>query len=225
MGKYTNSHRIGVLYSILWDPYNVRISIGKLTIVLFLGFFFLGVYQLSDYGLNWDSPAHLIRGQAYLRFFLTGKDNYRDLPKIRSHYFQSDFHTVPKNTIPEKTAKIKRSLYQYDGVGNKYTLAYFLKHDTGHPPLNGIFASFSNYIFYQRLGILGDIESYHLFIVFTSSLLVSLVFIFTAQTYGKFSGLVAALALWVYPLFFAESHTNVKDPVEATMYALTIYCM
>ncbi|HLB60951.1 MAG TPA: hypothetical protein VJL83_05090 [Patescibacteria group bacterium] len=68
------------------------------------------------------------------------------------------------------------------------------------------------YILYQKAGIVSDLESYHLFEVFISSLLVFLVFYITAERYGMFAGFVAALSLSLYPLFLGESRFNIKDP-------------
>src|SRR3989344_4228074 len=47
-----------------------------LPLILSLAFFIIGIFTLSDYGINWDSPLHMLRGQAYAHFFLTGKDSY-----------------------------------------------------------------------------------------------------------------------------------------------------
>src|SRR3989339_848755 len=96
-------------------------------------FFVIALGTIYDYGISWDEPIHLQRGQAYLYYILTGKTVY-DETDIKSYY-----------------------------QNEQLTAKYFLDKDDGHPPLNGIFASISNVIFYQQLGILGDIESYHLF--------------------------------------------------------------
>ena len=50
-----------------------KIIIGAVLAALSFSIFFS---TLSDYGINWDESIHYIRGQAYLRFFLTGKDNF-----------------------------------------------------------------------------------------------------------------------------------------------------
>jgi len=170
-----------------------------LVIVLSLLYFALGVFTIKDYGMNWDEPVHYLRGQAYLHFFLTGKKDYKDLSNDSS---------------------LRRSIYQSDD----YAYTYFLSgdNDVGHPPLNDILASFSNYIFYQKLGIIGDIESYHLFVVFTSALLVASILFFTLYEFGFFVGIISFLSLLLYPLFLSESHFNIKDPVEASFYSITV---
>jgi len=193
-----------------------------LGIIIFLVFLIQGILTLSHYGLNWDETAHYLRGQAYARYFLTGKTDYTDLPKIRSHYPTNKDAVLPDVKF-EDDSFFRRSIYQYDREGEKFTFPYYIKHDKGHPPLNGILASFSNMLFYQKFGLIGDIESYHLFTIFVSSVLAASVFLFVAHFYGKFAAIIATLSLALYPLFFSESHFNIKDPVEVTFYSLTLF--
>ena len=194
-----------------------------IAVILFLGFFILNFLVIDDYGLNWDEPNHYFRGQAYLRFMLTGKRNYDDLPRLRFHYPKNNRATPIENITYDDDSEIRRSIYQYDLEDGQNPYDYYRDSVPSHPPINGLLASFSNYIFYQTVGILGDIESYHLFIVFASALLVATVFLFVSEVYSKTAGLVAALALTTYPLFLGESHNNIKDPVEATFFTLFLY--
>jgi len=159
-------------------------------------FFVASFYTLGDYNASWDETIHWRRGQAYLRYFLTGKTNYDDLDKndLRSFY-QSDNHNAE----------------------------YFLKKDVGHPPINDELAAASNYIFFQKLGVISDISAYHLFNIASASLLVFVVTFFVASTFGIFPATVSFLALSTYPLFWAESHFNIKDPAEAAFFAATIW--
>lgn len=157
-------------------------------------FFVISFLTLKDYGISWDEPIHFFRGQAYLHFFLTGRLNYDDLRGRRSYY-----------------------------QNNSLRGEYFLTNDGGHPPLNGILAALSNWIFYQKLNLLGDLDSLHLFNIFISSLLVLVVCLFAYQTYGLLAGVVTGLVTASYPLFFAEGHFNIKDPAEASFFALTTY--
>lgn len=165
-------------------------------IIAFL-FFIIGVFTLSNYGINIDEPIHFERGNAYLDFFLSGKTKYT----------QADFSNP------------RISEWKYIG----YDTNYFLKNDSGHPPLNGILAAATNRIFHEKLGIIGDLEGYHLFELFISSLLVFLVFAMVRAEYGVFAGTTACLSLVLYPLFYGESHYNIKDPVEASFFAFTLY--
>lgn len=194
-----------------------------LTCVIFFGYLIGNFFVLNDYGLNWDEPNHYFRGQAYLRYMLTGKPNYKDLPRLRFHYPKSKFATSLKNIKYEDDSLFRRSIYEYDHEDGQNPFDYYRDSVPSHPPINGLFASFSNYLFYQQFGFLGDIESYHLFIVFTSALLVAAVFLFVSEIYGIIPGIVAVLSLVTYPLFFGESHNNIKDPVEAAFFSLFIF--
>jgi len=166
-----------------------------LPLIITLLFFITGVSTLSDYGLNIDESSHFMRGQGFLRYLLTGKTNYEGLTGRRSAWQDRQFS------------------------GNYLLNTY----QASHPTANDILAAATNYLFYQKLGILGDLEAYHLFEIFISSLLVLLVGVIATRHYGRFAGIMASLAIALYPLFFGESHFNIKDPVEATFFAYTIY--
>ncbi len=163
-------------------------------LIIFVVCFLFLLWKLPDYNINSDEPQHFNRGQAYFNYFLTGKTNFSNLSKIR------------------------RSEYQTDEV----TAADLFRNDSGHPPLNDILASFSNYIFYQKLGIMSDVNSYHLFEISAGALLILVVYVFASSYYGIFAGIVASLSLFLYPLFLGETHFNIKDPPEAAFYGLTI---
>lgn len=166
-------------------------------ILISLIFFIVGLLTLSSYGINIDEPIHFERGNAYLDFFLTGRTKHTD----------ADFRSS------------RVSEWKYRG----YDTAYFLKNDGGHPPLNGILAAATNRIFHEKLGIMGDLESYHMFELFISSMLVFLIFAMVGNRYGTFAGIVASLAVALYPLFYGESHFNIKDPIEASFFSFAIY--
>ena len=173
-------------------------------------FFIAAFLTLGSYGPSWDETIHFRRGQAYLHYFLTGQKTY-NLPNYNLQGTLGDPKIVP---VP------RRSFYQVDIQNGEY----FFNQDIGHPPLNDELAALSNYIFYQKLGIIDDLSSYHLFNILASSLLVFAV-VFLAQKYwGFFPSLVVFLALVTYPLFWAESHFNVKDPPLAAFFSLTILC-
>jgi len=180
----------------------------------FFIFFVPALYTIKDYNINWDEPEHFMRGQAYLRYFLTGERNYNKLPLFKESQF----------FFRDRTKKVEIKLPRYSIYQNTILDGeYYLTQATGHPPLNDILASTTNLIFFQKLGVLDDISSYHLFIVICSSFLVFLVFFWVKKEYGLFAALVASFSVSLYPLFFAESHSNIKDPVETFFFALTIY--
>ena len=167
----------------------------RFAVVLLIPCLFLlaALFTLKDYWVSWDESEHLLRGQAYLYYFLTGNKRY-PVGEEKASYFQND-------SLPPE---------------------HWLVADTGHPPLNGILAALSNYIFHQKLRILGDIESHHLFNIVTSVILVFAVSVFAYLAHGKFVALVSGAVLSLYPLFFSEAHFNIKDPPQAAFYALTI---
>ncbi len=170
-------------------------------------YFLAALFTLKDYGISWDETIHFSRGQAFLYYFLTGKTNYQDLAKVNLQ------GTLGK---PENVPTPRRSYYQLDS--ESLDGDFYIK-VVAHPPLNDNLAALSNYIFYQKLGIMDDIASHHLFNITTGALLVFIVVFFAQETLGAFSAIISFLALCTYPLFWAESHFNIKDFPEAAFFA------
>ncbi|MFC1625141.1 glycosyltransferase family 39 protein, partial [Patescibacteria group bacterium] len=171
-------------------------KIKKLILILLIPFLFLffQIATIKDYGISWDEPIHFTRGQSYLHIFLTGEKTYKNISGNRS-YFQND---------------------SLNGL-------YFLQNDSGHPPTNDILAALTNKIFYQRLNLLGDIDSYHLFNILCSTLLITVVVIFAYQKLGLFPSIFSGVIMASYPFLFAESHFNIKDPPQAAFFSFTIW--
>lgn len=186
--------------------------------IIFGVFLFVGVSVLPHYGQNWDEAAHFFRGQAFLNFFLTGKKNFKDLPKF-SLYHQKDDTVFLDAQNKEKKDIVRRSMYQYDGLGFAY---WTTRGGGGHPPLSDIFSALFNYVFFQKLGLINDVDSYHLYSIFLSAALVAVIYLWVRSKYGGFSALVASISLALYPLFLGESHFNIKDPPETVFYSLAI---
>ena len=183
---------------------------------VFLSFFLFELILLPHYGTDWDTINHLPRGQAYLRYMLTGDPTYKKLPDyVEYHQKENTLFfspSKPKDQIP------RRSLYQISGYG----ASYFLKKDGGHPPLSDIFSSIFNVVLFQEARLINDIDSYHVYTVFMAALLVAAIFWWTKKNYDTFTALVAALSLILYPLFLGESHFNVKDIPQASFFSLMI---
>lgn len=173
--------------------HRIRGKIIYLAITFAFLFFLVKLFTLSDYGINWDEGNRNVRGQAYIHYFFTGEKNYKNLSVPKRSIYQSDF-------------------FSFDTIINW----------GGHPPFGDILSSFSNFIFYQNLGILGDIESHHLSYIIICSLLVGLIFYFVGKEYGLFAGFTASLALAFNPFFFGHSSFNFKDPVQASFYAAAV---
>ena len=205
-------------------------------------FLVVSILTLKDYGFNWDEPLHFMRGQAYLHFLLTGEKDYSSLsayPRLSDvcpDWAKGDCNISPggatdvlradkkgstyeeATNIFQKGNKVKRSYYQHD----IYTFNDFITLDEGHPPTGGILAALTNHIFYQRLKILGDTESHHLAEVLSAFLIVVAVAVLVYKKIGIFASFVSSLSLASYPLFFSESHFNIKDPMLASFFGLTI---
>lgn len=205
-----------------------------LTLFIPIAYLVISLFTLGDYGINWDEPKHLIRGQAYLHYILTGRHDFLDIPPypvLKGAPDSIDYNVSPpirtqsavKNS---QESGVRRSYFQSDF----YTLDYYMSKDEkipleakhSHPEVNGLLSAFTNYIFYQKLGLFGDIESYHLFIVLVTFALVIAVALWTRNRFGVFASTVASFSLAFYPLVFAESRFNVKDPVLMSFFGLAI---
>lgn len=189
----------------------------------------IGIYTLDHYGINWDEPYHYRRGQAFLHYMLTGQKTYDNLPKYKALKGDSDnpnFRNGQKYFEDNQKTNIinglnnKRSFYQDDSWNGDFFID--IENSYGHPPLNGILAALTNKIFYQNLGILGDLESYRLFIIGIVSLSIFIVAYFMWIEFGLIESVATSLALSTYPLLLGEQHFNIKDPVETAFYTMTI---
>lgn len=211
-----------------------------LAVVPSIIFLVVGIWTLPHYGMNWDEPIHFMRGQAYLHYFLTGEKDYKSLPPYPQ--FTSNCPTGDKNCSTSVTSNMseyrgnityekaifenqpiglfsfKRSYYQSDS----YTFNDFITVEDGHPPLGGILAALTNKIFYQHLHIIDDVEGYHLFEVLAGFAIVLAASIFVFYTFGLLPAIVTGISLAAYPLFFGESHLNIKDPPLSAFFGLTL---
>ncbi len=213
----------------------------KLTLLIFFLFFVFGLATLADYGVNWDAISHLSRGQAYLHFYLTGNQNYTSLddlnlykakeesikiktindvvPRQRLYFQKTD--TIFFNPDISKDEIPRISIYQNVGIDLQDTKA---RYDYGHPHISDTLSSIFNFILFQKLGLLNDIDSYRVYGVLLSSLVVGLIFWWTASLYGKFAGIIAALSISLYPLFWSEAHFNSeKDIPETVFYTFMLF--
>lgn len=203
----------------------------KLFLVLILPVIFL-VYSLitiKDYGINWDEPYHYRRGQSFLQYFLTGQKNYNNIPKHPPLQGDSDNPTFRnaqekleevQNNPSLSNPTFRRSFYQDDSWNGEYFID--LENSYGHPALNDVLAAISNKIFFQKLGIMGDLESYHFFIIMTVSLATFFIALFMWKEFGIVESVVTTLAFASYPLLLGEQHFNIKDPVETSFYTITV---
>lgn len=221
--------------------------------LLALGFFIIGIFTLSDYGINWDSPNHMLRGQAFAQFALTGKKtfDYSDsispvfvgpLEFVSRYYFASIEYLDKKVSFPqrlllrsshealEKEANQSLSFYKYQSWNGDY----LLKTDYGHLPMADFFAALSNRFFYELTNILGDTESYQLMYLLFSSIGIFIVSLFafeivnssfssSGKSYSYLAAAIAGFSLGLFPLFFGDSHFNTKDTMQASFFAGSIW--
>lgn len=189
---------------------------------LFLIFFVTGIATITHYGINWDEPAHFMRGQAFLRFLILGKKDYAELPEIDGKSYIKDYgyEFVDKAT----GSVIRRSIYQHWERGLMYYTEDIEKRGS-HPAFSDILAAFSNYIFFITLGIAPDIFSYNYYIVLMASLLVGGIYFFVRRYFGPFAAIVSSLSLALFPVFWAESHNNVKDIPQAVFFSFAIFSL
>ncbi len=170
--------------------------------LIILIYFVIGIWTLPQYGVNWDEASHLTRGQTYLYYFLTGKKQYDQAVFQEGH---------------------RSSFYQMIG----FDFGYQMRRDGDHPVFSDVASSLFNYIFYQRLGILGDFEAYHFYGVTLVTAFLLFLFFWVERYYGGFAALTSILALTLYPLFYGESHFNVQKDIPEAVYltaaALSFY--
>lgn len=197
---------------------------------------------LESYGMDEDTPFHFLRGQAYLDYFLTGR-SVIDQPKLMSPVFfvpgqriseykinawESSLAPIVPVQSPIDQPTIQQVFRRYQEIYGRKT---FYKHSAwsaerivvddgpGHPPVSDILEAISNRVFYEKLGWVGDIEGYYLFVIFSAVFSVLMVYWFALSIWGPVAGLFSALSLFLFPLFFAESHFNIKDIPELAFFS------
>ncbi len=191
-------------------------------------FLILQLATLKDYGINWDAPFRMIRGQIFLdeltlrkTEFLSGLSPMLIFPGEFATRF--DFLDGEESRRTERQIRVptagRKSFYE-DGRFAKYFLSYM----GGHPPLTDILAAVTNRVFYQTLSVFSDIDSYKVAYVLLAAIGVFIVGAFTYELTGSIgAGIIAGLVLGLYPLFFGDAHINMKDPAEASFFAGAIW--
>ena len=202
----------------------------KFTFALILAmlFFIIALMTLPHYGVNWDTINHLPRGQAYLNYLLTGKQDFSNKPSFfnewqntQEWYWQDPDSLFVKTNIP-KSQIPSRSMYEIDALNFQY---YISTDGDGHPPLSDILSSVFNQVLFQKLKLINDIDSYRVYGVVLAAALVGLLGWWTSTRFGFFAGIIASLSLALYPLFWSESHFNTeKDIPEAVYWSFMLFC-
>ncbi len=171
-------------------------------LLISIGFLIIGIFTLSDYGLGCDSAYHMLRGQGFAQIYLTGSGKF-DLPDqkvspiiikpdetISRYYFSAEEFGNKVPSLPNRIQLHQDFIDQEKEIGRRVSFYesnawdgdFLLKSEgIGHLPFVDILSAFSNRIFYETLGILGDIESYQLIYILISSLGVFIVSVFAYQ--------------------------------------------
>ncbi len=206
-------------------------------------FCIIGIATLHDYGITWDAPLHMMRGQSFAHFFTSGKPTDHNVKRLSpilinpgeyaSRFFFNAIETdkegarpvklpvrpAPQRDFQEKKDSPTMSFYDYPTWGWDYAIDHY-----GHPPFVNIVSGLSNMFFFQKLHIMNDIDSYQLIYVVFSAIGVAVVVLFTYEITNSFlAALFAGIALGFFPIFFAESHFNMKDPIQASFFAGAIW--
>jgi len=171
--------------------------------------------------MNWDSPVHFARGQAYLRYILSHKTDYSDLPSLcKSEYNLNSRIDATTGEICDRHRKVRISEYESHLIDFN---SWVVQGTYGHPAFSDIMLAVSNSIFFKYLGLVEDVPAYHLYSIITTFLLALTVSIWVKKTFGTFASVVAVLAVYTFPLLFAEQHFNVKDPPMAAFFTIALY--
>lgn len=198
------------------------------------GFFLTSLLVMRDYGINWDGPSRMMRGQAYVRFYL-GQDIrseperltplfFRHGESVSRYYFSAEERDRKVN-IPSITNG-NRLNNSPDSFWKSPSWARFYLGDTeqGHPALVDILSAGTNLIFFQGLHLVSDAEGYKLMYLLLASVGVFVVYAFVFDlTESKVSGVIGALTLALYPLYFGDAQINMKDPIQASFFAGAIW--
>lgn len=198
-------------------------ALAFLVALLYFALLFVG---MKDYNIFWDARNHYFKGQAFVHFFLTGKTDYNNLPITNDYarYFRDYMVKYdPDPNIYKRISKdpnFRRSIYQ----DQFHSFDWLMKsNQIEHPVFSDIMSTFLNVIFYEKLGWLRDDQAYRVYTLFLASVLVAVIFYWSLNLYGLFPALIAVITLATTPLFWAESHFNLKDVPQMTFFSLAIW--
>lgn len=209
-------------------------------------FIIIGVATLSHYGMHEDSPFHFLRGQYYLERIL-GRSGKFALPPLRSpvmfipgqrvSYYKpnaSEELFAPLRAIPgqEEGSSLQKSLRGLmTATGSRISLykhnawganIWELMDNQGHPAVSDMLMAATNRVAFEFLGVLGDVEGYHIYSLIVVAVSLVFLYAFVADAFGSYAAVISAVSLAMYPLVFAESHFNIKDPVQMGYYTMAV---
>ncbi len=192
---------------------------------LILGILYVvtGLVSLPNYGVNWDEPAHFMRGQAFFRFLFTGRQDYSGLPELDLKNYKLNFGYEFRD---EQTGRvIRRSIYQHWERTLPFYYTWEIEKRGTHPAFSDVMAALFNNIFFVKLGVAPDVHSYNYYVVFVSGALVAGLYIWMKRRFDTIAAAVSSLSLALFPVFWAESHYNVKDVPQAVFYSFAMMAL
>lgn len=201
-------------------------------------FCIVGVATLPDYGMNEDSPFHFLRGQYFLERLL-GRSGKFDVPTANSPvlFVPGQRVSAYKTNATEEIFSPVRPISQYDNVSLQKAhqgRQSFYKHNawTGniwelpdnqvHPAVSDMLMATTNRVTYEMLGVLSDVDGYHVYSLIVVSIALAFLYLFVSDTFGSLAAAVSVISLALYPMVWAESHFNIKDPVQMGFYTMAI---
>jgi hypothetical protein len=172
-------------------------------------FCLLGLLTVGDYGLTMDFPFYFYRGEAYLNFFLTGKQHF-DEKKIKCR-FQDELHN-PFNydLLSRESTDKKKMLYIQTG-------------ETSYGGFTAILSAVGCELFFKRLNVLSDIEAHHFAYVILASVSIFVYFLFVSRAFNRLVAFLATIFLILFPRFIGHIPNNPKDSVVACLGIMAIY--
>lgn len=224
-----------------------RLKINLPGLILTALYFFILLATLPHYGIHEDSPFHFLRGQSYVEKIFKGKADFT-IPTLPSPvlFVPGQQISLYKPNASEalnspirpagsvisiapplqqlfhsylKSSNIRQSFYKH----NAWNETYWDRPDQqSHPGITDTLMAVSNRIFYEKLGVLDDIESYHLYIIAVVSLGIFFLYFFSREVFGQLTAILTMTTLGLFPFFFSESHFNIKDTVVCAASTIAI---
>ncbi len=199
-------------------------------------FFIVGVGTMSHYGMHEDSPFHFLRGQYFLERIL-GRSGQFGIPAARSPVMFTPGQRISVYK-PNASEELFSPVVQISPYQNKETAAgrrisiykndawtaniWELTENQGHPAVSDMLMAAVNRVTYEWLGVLSDVDGYQVYSLIVVALSLVFVYLFVEDAFGRFAAIIAVVSLAMYPVIFAESHFNIKDPVQMGFYTMAV---
>ncbi len=168
-----------------------------------LGFVWLAMATVSDYGPMWDCWEYYI-GDKNLAFFMSGDIDYIRKPLVNLDIYQRGDH-------PDWYA-LYGALQGNDAVEVPHLIW----------PLGPTLGALTKRIFWDWLPVFDPIAAQHLINIFLVALMLAVIYRFTRLRLGLWAAVIGILVTATYPRFWAHMQNNVKDVPSAVMFSLVV---